>query len=67
MADRLSGARAEWLLAGSAGRALQGFAVRPDDLDLEVSPRGAGAAAAALGVELRTRRPAAGGPRSGLT
>jgi hypothetical protein len=53
VADRLAGAGAEWLLAGSAGRALQGFAVRPADLDLEVPPRDAAAAAAALGVELR--------------
>ena len=53
VADRLAQAGAEWLLAGSAGRALQGFAVRPADLDLEVSPRDASAAAAALGVSLR--------------
>ena len=59
VADRLARAGAEWLLAGSAGRALQGFAVRPADLDLEASPRHAAAAAAALGVELR--REAGGG------
>jgi hypothetical protein len=53
VADRLARADVEWLLAGSAGRALQGFAVRPADLDLEASPRHAAAAAAALGVELR--------------
>ena len=62
VADRLSPGGAEWLLAGSAGRALQGFAVRPDDLDLEVSSRGAGAAAEALGAELR--RDAGGGRTS---
>jgi hypothetical protein len=53
VADLLARAGAEWLLAGGAGRALQGFAVRPADLDLEVSPRHAPAAAGALGVELR--------------
>jgi hypothetical protein len=62
VADRLAEAGAEWLLAGSAGRALQGFAVRPEDLDLEVPPRDAGAAAEALGVELR--REAGGGRTS---
>jgi hypothetical protein len=51
--DRLARAGTEWLLAGSAGRALQGFAVRPVDLDLEVAPDDASAAAAALGAVLR--------------
>jgi hypothetical protein len=43
----------EALVAGSAGRALLGFAVRPRDLDLEVAAEDAGRAAAALGLLAR--------------
>ena len=50
VADLLERAGAEWLLAGSTGRALQGFAVRPADLDLEASPRHAAAAQSASAV-----------------
>jgi hypothetical protein len=53
VASRLERAGVEWLLAGSAARAVLGFAVRPDDLDVETSGDGAVAAADALGLELR--------------
>jgi hypothetical protein len=62
VADRLDGAGAEWLLAGSAARCLQGLAMRPRDVDLEVSAATAEAAAAALGAVLREER--GGGRRS---
>ena len=39
-----------WLLAGSAMRALRGYALRPADLDLEVGEADAAAAARALGL-----------------
>lgn len=51
-AHRLDGAGVEWLVAGGAGRALQGAHARPRDLDLEVEPGRAADAAAALGLEL---------------
>jgi len=63
VADALGGARVRWLLSGSAGRALLGSPVRPGDIDLEVDPRDAVAAATALGVELS---PAAGSGRRSL-
>lgn len=63
VADALARARVRWLLAGSCGRALLGSPARPGDIDLEVDPRDAAAAAAALGVELSR---AAGGRRSSL-
>jgi len=61
VADALAGAGARWVLAGSAGRALLGCPARPRDIDLEVDPRDADAAAAALGAELAA---AGGGGRS---
>ena len=53
---RLERLGVEALVAGSAGRALLGFAVRPRDLDLEVAPEDAGRAAAALGLRAREQR-----------
>lgn len=52
MADRLGRAEVTWLVAGSAGRALLGAGRRPRDLDLEVAPADAPAAARALGLDL---------------
>ncbi|WP_217914936.1 nucleotidyltransferase domain-containing protein [Miltoncostaea marina] len=56
VAARLDAAGVEWLLAGSAGRALQGHARRPHDIDVEVPGRDAAAAGRALGAELRRDR-----------
>jgi hypothetical protein len=61
-ADRLDRAGVDWLLAGSAARALLGLAARPADLDLEVPGEGAPAAAAALSLVLS--RDAGGGRAS---
>ena len=58
VADRLEAAGVEWLLAGSAGRRLLGFAGRPADLDLETTEAGAEAGAAALGLEVAWAREA---------
>jgi len=63
LADRLSAAGVEWLLAGSAGRALLGYRVRPADLDAEVAAGDIAAAARALGAEHRRE---AGGGRSSV-
>ena len=60
VADRLARGRVDWLLAGSAGRALLGYRVRPADIDIEVSPAHAEAAARLLGAPLSA---AAGGGR----
>lgn len=53
VASRLDLAGVEWLLAGGAGRALLGFAGRPNDLDLEISPHSEPAAPDALGLRMR--------------
>jgi hypothetical protein len=53
VATRLERAGVDWMLVGSAARALLGFAVRPVDLDLETSGDGAVVAAEALGLDLR--------------
>jgi len=50
LARRLDGAGVRWLLAGSAGRALIGYATSPRDLDVEVDGSDMRAAAAALGL-----------------
>jgi hypothetical protein len=63
VAARLDRAGVDWLLAGSAARALLGFAARPADLDLETSRDDAPAAAAALGLDLADD---AGGGRASL-
>jgi hypothetical protein len=63
VADVLARARVRWLLTGSAGRALLGSPTRPGDIDLEVDPHHAAAAAAVLGVQLS---PAEGGGRRSL-
>lgn len=52
VADTLARARVRWVLAGSAGRVLLGFPARPRDIDIEVAPEHAEAAAAALGAAL---------------
>ena len=52
VADRLDRAGVPWLLAGGAGRALQGAAHRPADIDVEVSAEHADVAARALGFAL---------------
>jgi len=52
VASRLDRAGVEWLLAGSAARALLGFSVRPADLDLEISRHSARIAPQALGIAL---------------
>jgi Aminoglycoside-2''-adenylyltransferase len=52
VADRLARGRVDWLLAGSAARALLGYRVRPADIDIEVSPAHAEAAARLLGAPL---------------
>jgi hypothetical protein len=52
VAARLDAAGVEWLLAGSAGRALAGFRVRPGDLDIEATAAHARAAARALGLSI---------------
>lgn len=52
IADRLARGGVAWLVAGSAGRALVGYDVRPADLDLEVGAEGADAAADLLGAPL---------------
>jgi hypothetical protein len=59
---RLERAGVEWLLTGSAARALAGFSRRPADLDLECAAADALAAAAALGLVLALDR--GGGGRS---
>ena len=56
VADRLEAVGVEWLLAGSAGRRLLGFAGRPADLDLETTEGGAEAGAAALGLDVAWAR-----------
>jgi hypothetical protein len=53
VAERLDDAGVDWMLAGSCARALQGFAVEPRDLDIEVAPAHLGRAAAALGLTPR--------------
>lgn len=50
---RLDGAGVSWLLAGSAGRALLGYATAPRDLDVEVDGPELDAAARALGLSAR--------------
>ena len=55
-AARLDAAGVPWLLAGSAGRALMGYRVRPADIDIEVGPDGTTAAGRALGIALRRER-----------
>lgn len=52
VADLLARERVDWLLAGSGGRALLGYRVRPADIDIEVSPAHAAAAARLLGAPL---------------
>ncbi|MGD9695114.1 MAG: hypothetical protein AB7V42_05580 [Thermoleophilia bacterium] len=61
VAARLDRAGVEWLLAGSAARALMGVDVRPADIDIEVSPHSAAAVQRSLGITLAY---AAGGGRS---
>jgi hypothetical protein len=53
LARRLDGAGVRWLLAGSAGRALIGYAAAPRDLDVEVDAPDLAAAATALGLSAR--------------
>jgi hypothetical protein len=53
LARRLDGAGVTWLLAGSAGRALLGYAAAPRDLDVEVDGPELNAAARALGLSAR--------------
>ena len=60
VADRLAAARVEWVLTGSAGRALAGHAARPRDIDLEVAEADAGRAAAAMGAGAPARESGAG-------
>ena len=67
VADRLARGRVEWLVAGSAGRALLGYDVRPADLDLEVGPGGADAAARLLGAPLVAASGAGRSSRRGAT
>lgn len=52
VAARLDRTGVEWLLAGSAARALLGLVVRPADVDVEISPHGARVASEALGIAL---------------
>lgn len=52
VADRLDRAGVSWLLAGGAGRALQGAAHRPADIDVEIGPDDAEAGTRALGFVL---------------
>lgn len=52
VAIRLDRAGVSWLVAGGAGRALQGAAHRPADIDVEVAPEHADTAARALGMTL---------------
>jgi hypothetical protein len=63
LARALDGAGVRWLLAGSAGRALMGHEVTPEDLDVEVDGPAMAAAAAALGL---VARPETGGGVSSL-
>ena len=60
VADRLAAARVEWVLAGSAGRALAGHAARPRDIDLEVAEADAGARPPRLGAGAPARESGAG-------
>ncbi len=53
VASRLDHVGAEWLLAGSTARRLDGWDVSPRDIDIEVAARTAHAAAEALGLSLR--------------
>lgn len=52
MVARLDAAGVAWVLSGSASRRLLGAVREPRDLDVEVGAGDAGAAAAALGLEL---------------
>jgi hypothetical protein len=54
--DLFAREKVEWLLAGSAGRALLGWSARPDDLDIEVHPADDLRASRALGVDLSEER-----------
>lgn len=54
LADRLAHDGVSWLLAGSAGRALLGYDVRPRDIDIEVAPGDAETASRRLGAPLVT-------------
>lgn len=63
VALRLDAAGVRWMLAGSAGRALQGHRVRPRDIDIEVPHDDVADAGRALGVALVR---AAGGGCSSL-
>lgn len=50
VAQRLDDAGVDWVLSGSAGLALAGFAVVPRDLDIEVEASDVSAAASAVGL-----------------
>ncbi len=50
LAVRLDGAGLDWVVCGSTARALLGFSVTPQDLDIEVAEDAAHAAAACLGL-----------------
>ena len=51
LAARLDAAGVDWVIAGSAARALAGFAVIPRDLDVELDEADVPRAAAAVGLE----------------
>ena len=50
VAERLDDAGLDWVVSGSAALALAGFAIEPQDLDIEVATFDAPAAAAAVGL-----------------
>ncbi len=53
LAERLDGAATDWVVGGSTARALLGFSVIPDDLDVEVAEDAMQTAAAAVGLVAR--------------
>lgn len=63
VADRLAAAGVDWVLTGSAGRALLGAPGRPNDIDLEVAEADVARAAGAFGASPAR---SSGGGRSSL-
>lgn len=59
LAERLDAAAVEWVVCGSTARALLGFTVVPNDLDVEVDIMTADAAATCVGLTARPERDAA--------
>ncbi len=58
LAERLDGAGLDWVVGGSTARALMGFAVTPQDLDIEVAEDATHEAAVCIGLVEHAERDA---------